>query len=184
LLACAGLAAQPLAAAPRRNVVEKKAPDPATPEDAFLAARDALKAGNRDRLVQMVALMRGSPLEVYGDYWLLLSARAGRRTDADDSDYQAFLARYDKTYMGERARTDWLKLIGRKGEWGLFDTERAKLVFNDDIEVQCYGALRRLPLREKNDRHQGGLGPLADPARPARRLPDDGRGADQRRPPA
>ena len=63
-------------------------------------------------------------MEVYGDYWILLAGRAGRYSDPDDNDYTGFLAKYDKTYMGERARTDWLKLLGRKGEWDQFESER------------------------------------------------------------
>jgi soluble lytic murein transglycosylase len=142
-LVIAGIAlmSQPGLAAPQRKV--EKA-DPATPEDAFLAARDALKTGNRERLAQLVELFRGHPLEVYGDYWLLLANRAARHAELDDADYLAFLTKYDKTYMGERARTDWVKSLGRQGEWALFEAERAKLVFDDDIEVQCYSALHRV----------------------------------------
>jgi soluble lytic murein transglycosylase len=134
------------AAPPRKGEPARKAEarrnDPATPEDAFMAAREAFRVGNRERLAQMVELFRGHPLEVYGDFWLLMAGRADRRNDPDDGDYLAFLAKYDKAYMGEKARTDWVKLLGRKRTWELFDAERAKLVFNDDLEVQCYAALR------------------------------------------
>ena len=115
----------------------------ASPEEAFMQARDALRTGNRERLQQMVEQMRGHPLEVYGDYWILLQNRAGRYSDPDDTDYLTFLAKHDKSYMGERARTDWVKLLGRKRAWELFEAERLKLVFNDDLEVQCYAVLRR-----------------------------------------
>jgi soluble lytic murein transglycosylase len=140
VLVLTGIMALPPAAlaAPQRRA------DPATPEEAFLAARDALKAGNAERLAQMVELFRGNPLEVYGDYWLLLAKRAARRADLDDADYLAFLTKYDKTYMAERARTDWVKSLGRQGNWELFEAERAKLVFNDDLEVQCYAALHQV----------------------------------------
>ena len=151
VLVFAGIAAMSTAAhaAPKKPPAKAEPAVPGTPEQAFMAAREAVRVGNRERLTQMVELMRGNPLEVYGDYWVLLTNRANRRTDPDDSDYVAFLAKYDKSYMGERARTDWVKLLGRKGAWDLFEAERAKLVFNDDIEVQCYAALHRV--LAKND---------------------------------
>lgn len=147
LLAAFTLAGSCAQAAPRRA-------DPAIPTDpdaALLVARDALRAGNRDRLQQAVQVLRGQPMEVYGDYWLLLSGRAGRASDPDDSDYLAFMAKYDKSYMAERARVDWLKLLGRKGAWELFEAERAKLVFNDDPEVQCYAALHRVIMNSRDE---------------------------------
>ena len=125
--------------------------EPANPDEAFMAAREALRVGNRERLAQLVEQFRGQPLEVYGDYWVLLANRGDRRNDPDDSDYLAFLAKHDKSYMAERARTDWLKLLGRKGSWELFEAERAKLIFNDDLEVQCYAAQRRVLLNNRDE---------------------------------
>ena len=116
-----------------------------------MAAREAVRVGNRERLTQLVEVFRGQPLEVYGDYWILLSNRGDRRYDPDDSDYLAFMAKWDKSYMAERARVDWLKLLGRKGAWELFEAERNKLVFNDDLEIQCYAALRRVLTNSRDE---------------------------------
>lgn len=148
--ACVALAlmGQCALAAPRRPA---DPPVPTDPDAALLAARDALRAGNRDRLVQVAAVLNGTPMEVYGAYWQLLLGRAGRYSDPDDTDYLAFLAKYDKTYMAERARTDWVKLLGRKSEWDQFEAERAKLVFNDDPEVQCYAALHRVIMNSRDE---------------------------------
>jgi len=152
---CAGIAAcaafmlvlPPASAAPRKG----EPPLPTNPDEAFTAAREALRVGNRERLAQLVEVFRGQPLEVYGDYWLLLSGRAGRAGDPDDGDYLAFLAKWDKSYMAERARTDWLKLLGRKRAWELFEAERTKLIFNDDLEVQCYATLRHVISNSKDE---------------------------------
>ena len=135
------------AAPPRKG----EAAIPTNPDEAFMAAREAVRVGNRERLVQSVEAFRGQPLEVYGDYWILLNGRAGRYSDPDDSDYLRFLAKWDKSYMAERARTDWLKLLGRKRSWELFEAERLKLIFNDDVEVQCYAALRRVLMNSRDE---------------------------------
>jgi soluble lytic murein transglycosylase len=148
-LAALGPAPLTAQAAPARKAAADAIPT--DPDQAFLAAREALRVGNRERLKQLVEVFRGQPLEVYGDYWLLLSGRNGRWADPDDSDYLAFLAKWDKSYMAERARTDWLKLLGRKGNWELFEAERTKLVFNDDTEVQCYAVLRKFLANSKDE---------------------------------
>ncbi|HEY4373912.1 MAG TPA: transglycosylase SLT domain-containing protein [Burkholderiales bacterium] len=136
-------------AAPRRPAAEP--PVPTDPDAALMAARDALRAGNRDRLAKAAAVLQGTPMEVYGAYWMLLAGRAGRYSDPDDSDYLSFLGKYDKTYLAERARTDWVKLLGRKREWDQFEAERGKLVFNDDPEIQCYAALHRVIMNSRDE---------------------------------
>ena len=50
---------------------------PALPADeAFLAARDAVRAGQRDKLVTMSERFKGHALEMYGPYWQNLPLRA------------------------------------------------------------------------------------------------------------
>jgi soluble lytic murein transglycosylase len=113
---------------------------PVTPEEAFTAAREAFRTGNRERVAQSVEQMRGHVLEIYGDYWQLLL----KRNDAEDVDFQAFLGRYDNSLLAERARVEWLRLLGKRGDWARFGIERARLAYTDDAEVLCYGALARV----------------------------------------
>ena len=111
----------------------------ATPgqDEAFVSARDGFRAGNRERVAQASESLRGHVLEMYGDYWLLLL----RRAEASDADFQAFLARHDNSVLAERARVEWLRLLGRRRAWEQFDAERAKVAYTEDFEVLCYSAL-------------------------------------------
>jgi soluble lytic murein transglycosylase len=137
LLAClvigAGLCA-PSGAAPR------KPPAPPSGDDAFMAAREAARNGQKDRLAAATEAMRGHALEMYGEYWQLLA----RRDSAEDADYQAFLARNDGSLLAERARVEWLRALGKRRAWETFDAERARVAYTEDFEVLCYSALSRV----------------------------------------
>lgn len=127
-----------LEAAPRKS-------QGATPDEAFVVAREAFRAGNRDKLMLAAEQLRGHPLEMYGEYWLLLL----KRNDADDADFQAFLARNDKSFLAERSRVERLRLLGSRRAWEQFDSERVKLVYTEDLEILCYSALARVLRREE-----------------------------------
>ena len=131
------------------EAAQRKAPV-ATPEEAFIAGREAFRTGNRDKLMLAAEQLRGHPLEMYGEYWLLLL----RRSEIDDADFQSFLARNDKSFLAERARVERLRLLGNRRAWEQFDTERAKLVYTEDIEVLCYSALARVLRKEEAGRRE------------------------------
>lgn len=122
-------------AAPR-----KAAPVSTSPDEAFMVAREAFRTGNRERLAQAGEQLRGNVLEMYGDYWQLLIKRA----DAEDADFQAFLSRNDDSLLAERARVEWLRLLGKRRAWEQFAEVRAKVVYTEDLEVLCLSALARL----------------------------------------
>ena len=110
----------------------------ASPEDAFLAARDAVKLGQRDKLIVMSERFRGHALEMYGPYWQSLQLKG----DAAEAAQTAFLAQYDKSYLAERVRIELVKALARRAAWDAFDAERAKITA-DDLEVNCLSLLRR-----------------------------------------
>ena len=65
------------------------APAAAGPDDDFLAARDAFRAGNASRLDSYAARLRGYPLEPYIQYWQMRL----RLDEATPADVRAFIAR-------------------------------------------------------------------------------------------
>ena len=142
IIAAAVLIFLPVQAAPpaaRKSV-------PQTPEESFLAARDAFRAGNRERLLQATEQFRGHPLEMYGDYWQLML----RRNEADEAAYQAFLAKHDNSVLAERTRVEYLRLLGRKRAWEAFDVERPRVGYTEDLEILCFSALAGVVRKDDN----------------------------------
>ena len=110
-----------------------------TPRDrAFLAARDAYLAGNRAALARHAEKIKGHVLEPYATYWRL---RLGLE-DADPFEIMDFLAKNTGTLLAEQLRRDWLRLLGKHGEWELFRQVHPELV-KGDPEVACYALQAR-----------------------------------------
>jgi len=108
-------------------------------DDEFLAAREAFRAGNGARLEKHAARLKGHLLEPYVNYWQL----ALRLERASAEEVRAFLAANRDGPLAERLRNEWLKLLGRRGDWELFNAE-LPLLTGDDIEVTCYALQSRL----------------------------------------
>jgi soluble lytic murein transglycosylase len=111
-----------------------------TPEESFLAAFDAYRAGDALKFEQHAK--RLGPQHVltpWLEYWRV----AMRLEDASIADVRAFLQRQRGTYVAELLMGDWLKVLGRRGEWQEFEREAAHYVL-DDLEIRCYGWLARL----------------------------------------
>jgi hypothetical protein len=116
---------------------------PTTPDEAFLAAHAAFRAGDRERLARSAPLLEGHLLEQYVDYWRLKQ----RQDDASSTEIRAFLAKYPGSYLAERLRAEWLRDLGRRADWQTFDLEIAPLT-QDDLEIRCYTLLSRLARKD------------------------------------
>ena len=135
LLAPVGAPAVHAATAPAK-VKRPPAPPPASTssqDDDFLAAREAFRVGDRAKLASLAPRLKGYLLEPYVQYWQLRL----RLDDATAEEVQAVLAATRDSAISDRLRADWLKLLGRRQEWGAFQTEYLKLV-NGDNETACY----------------------------------------------
>jgi len=116
----------------------------AQPTDAdFAAARDAYRAGDAGRLERIAPRLAGYLLEPYVSYWRLRL----KLDDADPAAVRAFLDRYADLPLAERLRSEWLKALGKRGEWTLFGSEYPKLVA-EDVELACYAAQFRAQRKE------------------------------------
>jgi soluble lytic murein transglycosylase len=117
----------------------------AQPTDAdFAAARDAYRAGDAARLERIAPRLAGYLLEPYVAYWRLRL----KLDDADPAAVRAFLERYADLPLAERLRGEWLKALGRRGEWTLFAAEYPKRVA-EDVELACYAAQFRALHKEQ-----------------------------------
>ncbi len=108
-------------------------------DEAILAARDAAQRGDRVRLARQLEAARGHELEAYVEYWALRL----RLDEADAGEVGGFLDRQRGSYLADRLRGEWLKALGKRGEWALFETEYPALV-QADQEIACYALQDRL----------------------------------------
>jgi soluble lytic murein transglycosylase len=108
-------------------------------DDEFLAAREAFRVGNSARLEKHAARLKGHLLEPYANYWQLTL----RLEQASPEDVRAFLAANRDSPLSERLRNEWLKVLGRREQWEMFNAE-APLLAADDIEITCYALQSRL----------------------------------------
>ena len=112
-------------------------------DERVLAARDAVQRGDRAKLAKQLEAVRGHDLEPYVEYWLLRL----RLEEAGSAELREFLARQSGSYLAEKLRGEWLKVLGKRREWDAFDTEYPPLV-QADQEITCYALQNRLRLAD------------------------------------
>ena len=108
-------------------------------DDEFLAAREAYRVGAAARLDAQARRFKGHLLEPYLTYWQL----SLRMEQASPEDARGFIASNRDSPLAERVRLEWLRSLGRRGEWDLFNAE-LPLLAADDLEVTCYALQSRL----------------------------------------
>jgi soluble lytic murein transglycosylase len=111
---------------------------PTKGDDAFLAAREAYVKWQPQKLAEIAPRLRGHVLEPYVDYWQM----AMRLEVASPGEVSDFLAKRDGEFVAELLRRDWLKVLGRRGDWALFNAAFPNLVY-EDAEVTCFSLLSR-----------------------------------------
>ena len=109
-----------------------------TDDTRLLAARDASRAGDRVKFDRISVGLQGHELESYLQYWDLMLDLEQANPDA----VKAYLIRNDGSYLAEKLRGDWLKQLGKSGEWARFDAEFPQLL-QPDQEVSCYALQSR-----------------------------------------
>jgi len=100
---------------------------------------DAYRMGNPIKLASHAQKIEGHVLTPWIEYMRL----SLKLEDAQTPEVKAFFSSYGTTYVGERMRGDWLKVLGKRGEWKEFAREAAEYA-RDDIEVRCYAWLSRV----------------------------------------
>ncbi len=108
-------------------------------DDNFLVARDAFRAGDLVKLERYARALNEHVLEPYVAYWLLKL----RLDSAAPAEISATIERLKDGPLADRLRADWLKLLGMKQQWELFDAEYPQLTA-EDTELLCYSLQSRL----------------------------------------
>ena len=106
---------------------------------AFMSARDAFQRGHIERLNELARSLITYPLYPYVAAWQM----RGRLADMSPDEVQRFLAAQGDSLAGQRLRGDWLKQLGQKRAWDLFEREYPAFAL-EDVEVGCYALQARL----------------------------------------
>lgn len=115
----------------------------ASGDDRVLAAKDAVQRGDRVKLAKQLEAVRGHELEPYVEYWLLRL----RLEEAAADELRDFLSRQAGSYLADKLRGEWLKVLGKRREWDAFEAEYPPLV-QADQEITCYALQNRLRLAD------------------------------------
>ncbi|MCF8199234.1 MAG: lytic transglycosylase domain-containing protein [Sulfuritalea sp.] len=112
------------------------APSFAEPGDAaILLAQKAYTRGEPALLERQIAALQGHPLQTWAEYWALRL----RLSDDDTRGVAEYLNRNPGTYLAEKLRGEWLRVLGKQGDWESFRRELPELRL-PDTEVKCYAA--------------------------------------------
>ncbi len=121
----------------------------------FIAARKAFKAGDSKKLAIKIPRLRGHILESYGAYYQLQlqldEARSDKKMKVDITAVRKFLTSYQGSFLADRIRGQWLKILGETEQWKLFAKEYRSLI-KEDTELSCYSLQQRLYINDSGIR--------------------------------
>lgn len=111
-------------------------------DSRFLAARDAIRSGDRITLERLALQPDDHPLDPYVRYWLLFNKLA--RPEAPPSvELADFLVQEAGSMLAERLRADWLRRLAKDGDWAGFRQLYPDLQ-TPDSELRCLDWTARL----------------------------------------
>ncbi len=108
----------------------------------FLAAQEAFRTKNKNKLVQAGSI-NNPALAPYEFFWKLSLNLNNESLEA----IKSFLDDHPNTYLAEKLRSDWLRVLGQKGNWRVFDAEYA-LLPQPEQDLQCFALQSK---QAKND---------------------------------
>ncbi|HOB45558.1 MAG TPA: transglycosylase SLT domain-containing protein [Zoogloea sp.] len=110
-------------------------------DERILLAKDAARSGDRARLAQL-APPTGHVLDPYPEYWAL-SNQLARPSELDSDRIRDFLQRNAGSWVAEKLRSDWLRSLGKRGDFGPLLAEYPNLG-QPEQDIQCYHHQARL----------------------------------------
>jgi len=123
-----------------------------SPESRFLAAREAVQKGDRQKLALALEALRGHDLEPWVEYWGLRLRVEDVVSDRNATPQVAplvgdFLTRQKGSYLAEKLRGDWLRALGKRQQWEAFQQDAAGIL-QPETDVVCYSLQARLALQQ------------------------------------
>ena len=111
-------------------------------DERILAAREALRTGDRQTLEALAAFHEPHLLDPYVDYWLLMNVLA-RSEPPDGAAIEAFLSQNRGSVLAERLREAWVRRLAKDGDW-LGVTVAYPELRAPDRDVRCHYLNARL----------------------------------------
>ena len=111
----------------------------------FLAAQDAFRVKNKNKLAQAGSI-NNPALAPYEFFWKLSLNLNNESLEA----IKSFLDDHPNTYLAEKLRSDWLRVLGQKGNWRVFDAEYA-LLPQPEQDLQCFNLQSKQSKQANND---------------------------------
>lgn len=139
LMILAGLSVLPsaYAASPKKSFIND--------DDRFMALRDAGLHEDAASAEQHAPALAQYEIPSYVDYYRLRS----HLQRASNTEFREFISKYEGSAIADRLRNDWLSLLGKRGEWDLFDQQYPQFVVADDNQLRCYALLSRAYKQQK-----------------------------------
>ncbi|MFA7239140.1 MAG: transglycosylase SLT domain-containing protein [Sulfuricellaceae bacterium] len=110
-----------------------------TPENDYLAMREAFRVGETNRVNSYAARLKGHVLEPFAAYLQLTM----RLKEAPPEEIRSYIAHNVDSYLADRLRGDWLRVLGKNQDWELFLAEYPQLL-NQDFDLSCYALQARI----------------------------------------
>ena len=108
-------------------------------DSTYLAARDAFRAGDRARLDRAAGQIGNHELAPYVEnYQLRMTMDQG-----DSTALRGFFERYERSYVAEKLRADWIRWLGKRGGGSEIVVEYPKLIAPEP-DVTCWFQQARL----------------------------------------
>lgn len=131
----------------RHARLERHTAIPQTPDEIFVALRNAALDNDVARATELAEHLHDYPIQSYVQYFQIrpqmFDSQGKALVDAPDDIIRAFLSKYRGRAIADRLRNDWLLVLGKRHDWKTFDAQYAKFVLNDDTQVKCYALMSR-----------------------------------------
>ncbi len=164
----AGSASGVTAAASGATAAAARAAIPQSPDDIFVALREASRANDAARVQALAdALPPDFDIPSYVEYYRLRAqiydGNGLPRAVTPDEAIRAYLARWQGEAIADRLRNDWLLAVGKRRDIDLFEQQYPLFVLKDDRQLECYALAFRAQrlLGESASSVEGALSPSA-----------------------
>ncbi|MFZ6848183.1 transglycosylase SLT domain-containing protein [Undibacterium sp. RuRC25W] len=108
-------------------------------DDRFMALRDAAYHDDAANAELHASALASYDIPSYVDYYRIRA----HLLKASNTEIVEFINKYEGSAIADRMRNDWLSLLGKRGNWDIFDQQYPLFVVADDNQLRCYAVLSK-----------------------------------------